>query len=261
MTRVASITNSLLTRAATVSLLGLLALPTALAQPQLVLYGGLGGHGSQQRTAGLHQRWRTGHRQPGRRNHRSHRAPQRRRENRRLGIRFGWRTVRHYAGARGYPPTGNGPEQASDLIRIDPDTGALISSAPITDGPARVGIADLAVHPTTGALYGIGGVGTKSNKSGRLYLINPVSGVATFIGDTQRFLGSIAFAPDGKLYMAGADFELGDRGHHRPILATLDPANAAILTNIATDDFYHSLAVRPTDGAHLRRQRRQGGDL
>ena len=37
-------------------------------------------------------------------------------------------------------------------------------------------------------------------------------------------------------------------GSVAPSLATLDPTNAAVLTSIATANFYHSLAVRPTDG-------------
>ena len=147
----------------------------------------------------------------------------------------------------------------SDLIRINPETGALISSVPVADGATRVGIADLAVHPTTGTLYGIGGVGTKNNGSGRLYVINPANGVATFIGDTRRFVASIAFAPDGKLYMASADFNLASGETVAPSLATLDPTSAAILTNVPTDDFYHSLAVRPTDGAIFAGNGDQGG--
>ncbi len=148
----------------------------------------------------------------------------------------------------GYPPGATGPVSVSDLIRIDADTGALISSVPIADGATRVGIADLAVHPTTGALYGLGGVGTKNNGSGRLYTINTTSGAATFVGDTRRFLGSIAFSPDGKLYLSAADFDFNNGVPVLPSFATLDPTTAAILTNVPTDDFYHSLAVRPTDG-------------
>ncbi len=41
--------------------------------------------------------------------------------------------------------------------------------------------------------------------------------------------------------------ELSDRPIN-PSLLTLNPSNAAIVTRIATTDFYHSLAVRPTDG-------------
>ena len=116
---------------------------------------------------------------------------------------------------------------------------------PIVAGATRLSIADLAVHPTTGILYGTGGA-DKASGAGRLYTINTTNGAATFIGDTGKFLASIAFAPDGTLYMASAD--VLNEEPFAPLLLTLDPTSAAILTRVATPDFYHSLAVRPTDG-------------
>ena len=116
---------------------------------------------------------------------------------------------------------------------------------PIVDGATRLSIADLAVHPTTGILYGTGGA-DKASGAGRLYTINTTNGAATFIGDTGKFLASIAFAPGGTLYMASAD--VLNEEPFAPLLLTLDPTSAAILTHVATPDFYHSLAVRPTDG-------------
>ena len=65
----------------------------------------------------------------------------------------------------GYPPP-PGPIASSNLIRIDPDTGALISSVPIIAGTAPLCIADLAVHPTTGVLYGMGGRGPHRDRQG-----------------------------------------------------------------------------------------------
>ncbi len=144
----------------------------------------------------------------------------------------------------GFPPPPF-PSSASELIRIDPNTGALVSSMPIVAGATPLSIADLAVHPTTGILYGTGGA-DKVSGAGRLYTINTTNGAATFIGDTGKFLASIAFAPDGTLYMASAD--VLNEEPSAPLLLTLDPTSAAILTRIATPDFYHSLAVRPTDG-------------
>src|SRR5438094_463845 len=144
----------------------------------------------------------------------------------------------------GFPPP-PGPVSTSNLIRINPDTGALMSSVPIVDGVTALSIADLAVHPTMGVLYGTGGVGgfnSRANRSGTVYTINPTTGAATLIGDTRKFFASIAFAPDGTFYMSSR--ELDDRPAS-PLLLTLDPTNAAILTSIPTADFYHSLAVRP----------------
>ena len=54
----------------------------------------------------------------------------------------------------GFPPP-PGPDTSSNLIRINRDNGALISSVPIRDGATPLSIADLAVHPTTGVLYGV----------------------------------------------------------------------------------------------------------
>src|SRR3981189_3481000 len=51
--------------------------------------------------------------------------------------------------AGGFPPP-PGPTGASNLIRIDPNTGALLSSVPITNGVTGISIADLAVQPVTG---------------------------------------------------------------------------------------------------------------
>ncbi len=148
----------------------------------------------------------------------------------------------------GFPPTGSsGPTSVSDLIRIDPDTGTLISSVRINVGGTGIAISDLAVQPSTGVLYGIRGVQDQLGGTGKLYIINTTTGAATFIGDTGKFFASIAFGPDGTLYFSGAD-STGGSGPVNPLFATLSPANAATLTTIPTVEFYHSLAVRPSDG-------------
>src|SRR5438105_3358936 len=123
----------------------------------------------------------------------------------------------------GFPPP-PGPISTSNLIRINPDTGALISSVPIADGATALSIADLAVHPTTGVLYGTGGVGgfnSRANRSGSVYTINATTGAATFIGDTRKFFASIAFGPDGTLYMSSGEL-VGDLGPILPLLLTLN---------------------------------------
>jgi len=148
----------------------------------------------------------------------------------------------------GFPPP-PGPDTSSNLIRINRDNGALISSVPIRDGATPLSIADLAVHPTTGVLYGNGGEGganSRANRSGKLYTINATTGAATLVGDTGKFFASIAFAPDGTLYMASAELLGNNMGNL--LLLKLNPANAAIVSSVPTTDFYHSLAVRPSDG-------------
>lgn len=135
------------------------------------------------------------------------------------------------------------PPLTSTLIRIDPDTGALISVVgPITDGPGGlpIGVADLAVQPGTDQLFGVRAPTDLHGGPGRLYIIDKTTGVGTFLGTTPRRRDSIAFAPDGTLYETG--FITGP-----PTLFTLNPANGAPLTSVAIAEFYGSLAVRPTD--------------
>ena len=136
------------------------------------------------------------------------------------------------------------PPLTSTLIRIDPDTGALISViGPITagsGGPA-IGIADLAVQPGTGVLFGVRAPTDLLGGAGKLYTIDKTTGVATFVGNTPRRRDSIAFAPNGTLYEIG--FVLLP-----PTLFTLDPATGAPLSSVPLAEFYGSLASRPTDG-------------
>ena len=145
----------------------------------------------------------------------------------------------------GFPPP-PGPNAPSELIRIDPETGALISSVTIRNGATGLSIADLAVHPTTGALYGIRSSHDGGGGAGKLYTIDTTTGAATFLGDTNKYFGSIAFTPDGTLYMGAAD--LGAGGPVNSTLMTISATNGAKLNVVPTDFFFSSLAVRPSDG-------------
>jgi hypothetical protein len=215
-------------------------LPTALAET--VLYGGLGGHGV---SSGPEASTNDGalvivSQIDGSTSLVGHPAG----VSRISGLAFGLDGVLFGAtqAAGGFPPP-PGPTSTSDLIRINPDTGTLISSVPIKDGADGISIADLAIQPTTGALYGIRGPHDRLGGEGKLYIIDTTTGVATLVGDTGRYFGSIAFAPDGTLYMSAAFLNTAVAS-----LLTLNPANAAILTGIRTADFYGALAVRLTDG-------------
>jgi hypothetical protein len=143
------------------------------------------------------------------------------------------------------------PPITSTLIRIDPDTGGLVSVVgPITDGPGglAIGIADLTVQPGTDVLFGIRSPTDLHGGAGKLYTIDKTTAVATLVGNTPTRRDSIAFAPDGTLYEAGVT--LPPAPPHAPTLYTLDPATAAVLSAVATNpptDNYGSLAVRPTD--------------
>ena len=147
----------------------------------------------------------------------------------------------------GFPPPP--PVLTSDLIRINPATGALINDVGTiressTSGPA-LSIADLTLQPGTGALYGVDGPNDGLGLQGDLFTINPSTGVATLVGNTGYFFASIAFGPDGTLYLTGADF--AGAGPINPVLATINPSTGAVLTHVSTTDFFGGLGVR-SDG-------------
>ena len=143
-------------------------------------------------------------------------------------------------------PPGPGQTSTSDLLKLSA-TGAVLSDIGTIRNAAgsTVAIADLAVQPGTGTLFAIsnefGGVAP-----GGLYTINPANAVATLLGNTGEFFGSIAFAPNGTLYLIGASFAMGPVN---PVLDVLNPTNGAIVgSSLALDDFYGAFGIRPTDG-------------
>src|SRR5262249_29798499 len=145
--------------------------------------------------------------------------------------------------AGGFPPP-PGPTGVSSLLRLNPITGGILSSASITAAGVGISIADLAVQPSTGLLYGIRGPLAPLAGQGRLYTINAATGAATLIGDKGHFFGSIAFAPNGTLYMSAADLDPITDNLVNISLRTLNPSNAANLSTVTTLDFFGALAVR-----------------
>ena len=143
-------------------------------------------------------------------------------------------------------PPGPGQHSTSDLLQLSA-TGAVLSDigTVATAAGSTVAIADLAVQPGTGTLFAI------SNEFGNvapgsLYTINPANGVATLVGPTGEFFGSIAFAPDGTLYLIGASFDMGPVS---PVLDSLNPATGALIgSSVTLADFYGAFGIRPTDG-------------
>jgi len=146
--------------------------------------------------------------------------------------------------AGGFPPP-PGPVGTSNLIRIDPNTGALISSVGITNGTSAISISDLAIQPVTGLIYGIESSQDQLGLFGRLYTINPVTGLATRVGDTGDFFGSIAFAPNGTLYMSSADLDFTTDSLINISIKTLNPATAATLSTISAPEFFGAFAFSP----------------
>lgn len=149
----------------------------------------------------------------------------------------------------GFPPPP--PVMSSQLIRIDPDTGNLISTVGTvkegSSGGPSISIADLATQPSTHALYAVRGPNDGGDGQGRLYTINKATGVATLVGDTHAFFASIAFAPNGNLYEFAADLDFVS-GPFNFRLNTLNPANGAVLSSVPLTHLYGALGIRPTDG-------------
>ncbi len=130
-----------------------------------------------------------------------------------------------------YPPPGPTPV-TSDLVQINPNNGSLVADiGTIKANGTALQIADLAVQPGTGVLFGISAAAsTNSTAPGFLYTINTTTGAATLVGNTGDFFGALAFAPNGTLYMLSADLDMTTGNVINQELKTLNPSNAQTLT-------------------------------
>ena len=87
---------------------------------------------------------------------------------------------------------------ASSLRILDPATGALIS----TVGPIGFAVTGLAVHPTTGILYG-STAQLSANAPRSLITIDKGTGLGTLVGSfgvPGHTMADLTFGPDGTLY-------------------------------------------------------------
>lgn len=143
----------------------------------------------------------------------------------------------------------------SNLVLINPDTGALIANVgairAITDRHSSVGMADLAFQPGTDVLFGISTLDTDIPCLACLYTINTSTALATLIGDPGlTTTGGLAFGPDGTLYLATNTPPF--------VLARLNPLDASVIASVPivldppvgrfTTAPFDGLGVRPTDG-------------
>jgi hypothetical protein len=150
--------------------------------------------------------------------------------------------------AGGFPPPSPNT-RSSNLIALNPSTGALLSSVAIVKGAGgpALSIADLAVQPGTNTMFGITNPDGAAGGPGELYSINPGTGVATLIGTTGYFFNSIAFSPDGTLYASVGNLDFATGMTIDKALATINPATAATVSSVPTAHFFGALAVR-SDG-------------
>lgn len=84
-----------------------------------------------------------------------------------------------------------------DLLILDPDSGAVLD----TVGPIGYAITGLAVHPTTGVLYGVTG-NADADAPRSLVTIDKATGAGTVIGaiSVGETAADITFGADGTLY-------------------------------------------------------------
>jgi hypothetical protein len=102
--------------------------------------------------------------------------------------------------------------EPSDLVTVDPMTGAVTPIGPTGLGP----ISGLAWDDATSTMYGVTGCYQQFGPS-QLVTIDITTGLATPVGPTGHFLGSLEVGPGGILYAAGNRIDGGN-------LYAIDPA-------------------------------------
>jgi hypothetical protein len=156
-----------------------------------------------------------------------------------------------YGSAISNPVFADPASGAPTLVQLDPETGDLVSGVPITFGNDPLEVLDLAAQPGTGLLYGLSF--TSANPGSSLYIIDKTTGVATLRGPTNVIGVTLAFGPNGVLYMTSATFD--DQGQTGSFLHTVNPSTGAVVTtnaiaSVPSGNLLHvgGLAARPTDG-------------
>jgi hypothetical protein len=87
-----------------------------------------------------------------------------------------------------------------NLYRVDPATGASTLVAPVRIGGTQpIAIISLAIHPATGAMYGVT-AGLSRNLPRSLVAIDPATGDVKLIGALGEVASDLAFSRDGTLY-------------------------------------------------------------
>ncbi len=87
---------------------------------------------------------------------------------------------------------------AGSILKIHPATGIVLSDVNVTDGLNNIHLSDLAVDPTTRLLW----AGRGGNFPGRLVVVDPDTGVVTFLLDivTGVKITAVAFDNNGTLF-------------------------------------------------------------
>ena len=131
-----------------------------------------------------------------------------------------------------------------ELRTVDASNAATVSTQTLSlPGETVLGASGLARHPTAGALYGLlwldGQVGRE------LVTIDPVTGVATSVGDTGNYFTSLAFDGAGTLYTVSHDDAVAAEELYTLSLATGFPS---FVTALGNGGYGEALGFDPADG-------------
>lgn len=138
-----------------------------------------------------------------------------------------------------------------DLLRaINPSTGSTLSSVPITLSGRGVAFANgLATNPVTGELFALLKLDGQTGR--QLVTINPITGIATSIGDTGDQFAALAFSSAGVLYAVVGD-KKNSAGGSLPAetLFTLNTSNAAPtqVLGLGAGNDGETIGFNPNDG-------------
>ena len=130
------------------------------------------------------------------------------------------------------------------LRQIDPATGLDLDTKVITlAGEVVNGANGLATNPLTGELFAVLKLQGQSGR--QLVTLDPLTGVATSIGDTSEKIAGLTFDSSGTLYGVS-----GDGGNTPETLFTID-TGTGVLTQFVTlgaGDDGETIAFNPDDG-------------
>ena len=125
------------------------------------------------------------------------------------------------------PVNGPGQPPVSYLVKINPNTGALISSVPIVDAiGAPVIVQDLGAQPGSNVLFATTHLFDQPFGPGTLVTINS-AGVASSVGSlpSVQAIAALDFAPDGTLYVMDGT----------GLLRTINPNDGSQITSVGSN--------------------------
>jgi len=132
------------------------------------------------------------------------------------------------------------------LRTVDPATGATLASIPLSHPEGTIaGANGLATDPTSNRLWAVLRVGEASRTQRELVTINPTTGEATVIGNTEHAIATIAFDAAGVLYGV-----IGNAGMPPETMVTLNKtdASAPIFMTLGNGGDGEAIAFHPTNG-------------